>query len=51
MEKSKNIQEPQNTGNHHNGIQDRLNRARHRYEAVDKSEKNTNHDQGHDDLN
>jgi hypothetical protein len=50
-EKSKNIQEPQNYDNHHNTIQDRLNGSRHRYVAINQPEENTNHDQGHDDLN
>jgi len=50
MQNSKNIQEPENYNNHHDSIQDRLNRARHRYEAVDKPEENTHDDQGHQNL-
>jgi len=50
MQDSKNIQEPQNYRDDHNGVQDRLNRARHRYEAVDEPEENTHHDQGHQNL-
>jgi hypothetical protein len=51
MEQSKDIQEPQNYENDHDSIQDRLNGARHRYEAIDEPEQNTNHDQNHKDLN
>jgi hypothetical protein len=43
MEKPKNVQKPQNHGNDHNGIQDRLNGARHWYIAIDEPEKNSNH--------
>jgi hypothetical protein len=51
MEQSKDIEEPQNHENDHESIQDRLNGARHRNEAIDEPEKNTNHDQNHQDLN
>jgi hypothetical protein len=51
MKKSKNIQEPQDHDNDHDGIQDRLNGARHRYESIDEPEKYSNHDQGYEYLN
>jgi hypothetical protein len=50
-EKSKNAQEPQDNGNDHNGVQDRLNSARHRYETVNDPEKNADHDQDYHYLN
>jgi hypothetical protein len=50
-ENSKNVQEPQDNRNDHDGIQDRLNGARHRYESVDEPENNTNHDQDYHHLN
>jgi hypothetical protein len=50
-ENSKNVQQPQNDGNDHNGIQNRLYGSRHRDESVDEPEKNTNHDKGYDHLN
>jgi hypothetical protein len=46
MEKSKNIQEPQNYENDHDSIQDRLDGACHRDETVNQPEENPNHDQG-----
>jgi hypothetical protein len=46
MQESKGIQEPQDYTNDHDSIQDRLDGARHRNEAVDEPEKNPNHDQG-----
>jgi hypothetical protein len=45
MKKSKNIQEPQNYENDHDGIQDRLDGACHRDETVNQPEENPNHDQ------
>jgi hypothetical protein len=48
---SKSAQEPQDNGNDHNGVQDRLDGARHWYESVDEPETNTNHDQDHDYVN
>jgi len=51
IEKSKNIQEPQNYDNDHNAIQDRLDGSRHRHVAINQPEENTNHDQDHYDLN
>jgi len=47
MKKSKNIQKPQNYGNDHDNIQDRLNGSCHWYEAINQPEENTNHDQDH----
>jgi hypothetical protein len=44
MQESKDIQKPQHHGNDYDGIQDRLDGAGHRYEAIDEPEKNTNHD-------
>jgi hypothetical protein len=44
MEKPKNVQEPQHHGNNYDAIQDRLNGARHWYEAIDEPEKNANYD-------
>jgi hypothetical protein len=46
MHEPKNIQEPHNDHNDHDSIQNRLDGARHRNEAVDEPEKNPNHDQG-----
>jgi hypothetical protein len=43
-ENSKNAQEPQDNRNDHDGIQDRLDGARHRNESVDEPENNTNYD-------
>jgi hypothetical protein len=51
MQNSKDIQEPQDYKNDHDSIQDRLDGARHRNEAVDEPEKNTNYDQNHKYLN
>ena len=45
MKDPKNIQEPQDHGNDHDGIQDRLDGARHRDEPVNQPEENPNHDQ------
>jgi hypothetical protein len=50
-ENSKNAQEPQDNGNNHDGVQDRLDGARHRDESVDEPEKNTNNDQDHHHVN
>ena len=44
-ENSKNVQEPEDNDNDHDGIQDRLDRARHWDESVDEPENNTGHDQ------
>lgn len=46
----KNIQKPQNHDDDYNGVQDRFDRARHRYEVVDEPEQNAHHDQGHQNL-
>jgi hypothetical protein len=50
MQESKGIQEPQDYTNDDESIQDRLDGARHRNEAVDEPEKNPNHDQDNYDL-
>jgi hypothetical protein len=50
-ENSKNAQEPQDNDNDHNGIQDRLDRARHWYKSVDEPENNASHDQNYYYLN
>jgi hypothetical protein len=50
-ENSKNVQEPQDNDNNHDGIQDRLNGTRHWYESVDKPKNNTSHDQDYYYLN
>jgi len=44
IKKSKTIQEPQDHGNDHNRIQDRLNGSCHWYIAIHQPEENTNHD-------
>jgi hypothetical protein len=51
LEKSKDIQEPQNHENDHESIQDRLNRPLHRYEAINQPQENTDYDQHHENLN
>jgi hypothetical protein len=40
MKDSKNIQKPHSHADHHNGIQDRLDRSSHRYEVVDQPQQN-----------
>lgn len=50
MKKSKNVQEPQNRGDHHDRIQDGLNRSLHRYETVDQPKQNAYHDQNYQYL-
>jgi hypothetical protein len=42
MEKPKDVQQTQHHENDHDSIQDRLNGARHRNEALDEPEENTN---------
>jgi hypothetical protein len=51
MEKSKDIQEPQNHQNDHDSIQDRLNRSCHGYETIDQPEENTHDDQNQEYIN
>jgi hypothetical protein len=51
MEKSKNIQEPQNYENDHDCIQDRLNGSCHGYEVINQPKENTNYDQNHEYVN
>jgi len=50
-ENAKDVQKPQYNGNDHNGIQDRLNGARHGDKTVDEPENNTNHDQDYYHVN
>ena len=45
MKESKNVQEPQNRTDHHDCVQNGLNRSLHWYEAVDQPKQNTHHDQ------
>jgi hypothetical protein len=44
IENSKNLQEPQDHDNDHNGIQYRLYGPRHWDKSVDEPQNNTNHD-------
>ena len=46
IEKSKNIQEPQNYDNDRDSIQDRLDGSGHGDITVNQPEENPNHDQG-----
>ena len=50
MEEPKHIQKPQDHPNDHDGIQDRLDGARHGHEAVHKPEQDTHYDQDHYQL-
>ena len=45
MKKPKNVEKPKNRADHHDCIQDGLNRSLHWYEAVDQPKQNTYHDQ------
>jgi hypothetical protein len=47
MKQTENIQEPQDHDDHHDGIQDRLDRPLHRNKAIDEPEQNTHYDQNH----
>jgi hypothetical protein len=49
MKKSKNVQEPQNYGDHHDCVQDGLNRSLHWYQ-VDQPKQNSHDDQRYQDL-
>ena len=49
--KAKSVQKPQNHANDYDGIQDRLNGARHRYKAIDEPEENPNHNQDDHNVN
>jgi hypothetical protein len=51
MEKSKDIQEPQNHENDYDSVQDRLDGSRHGYEVINQPKENTNYDQNHAYLN
>ena len=50
MEQSKNIQQPQNHGDHYNAIQNGLDGPLHWDESVHQPQKNTNNDQGFENL-
>jgi hypothetical protein len=50
MKKSKNIEKPQDHADHHDGIQDRLDRALHWDEVVDQPQQNAHYDQNHHKL-
>jgi len=45
------LRQPQNYRNDHDGIQDRLDGARHRDETINHPEENTDYDQDHDNVN
>jgi len=45
VKKSKNVQQPQNRGDHHDGVQNRLDRSSHRNEIVHQPQQNSHHDQ------
>jgi hypothetical protein len=47
MNESKNVQEPHNHADHHNSIQDGLDRSCHRYEVIDQPKQNTDRDKNH----
>jgi hypothetical protein len=48
VEQSKYVQEPENDDNHHNGIQDGFDAARHGDEAVYEPKQNADYDQNED---
>jgi hypothetical protein len=50
MEKSENVEKPQDYADHHDGIQDRLDRPLHRDEVIDQPQQNTYYDQNHQQL-
>jgi hypothetical protein len=51
MEEPKALQEPQDHSDHHDGVQNRLNGARHRDETIDEPEQNSNHNQSYNYMN
>jgi hypothetical protein len=51
MKESKNIQEPQDHANHHNGVQNRLDGRCHWDEAIHQPQKDSHHDQDFHYLN
>src|SRR6185295_10843124 len=51
MKQSENIQQPENHGDYHDAVQDRLDGRLHRNEAVHQPQQNTYHDQNFQDLN
>jgi hypothetical protein len=50
VEKSKNIQQPQNDSDDYHCIQDGLDRSLHWYEAIDQPEQDAYHHQNHQYL-
>jgi hypothetical protein len=50
VEKSENVQKPQNHANHNHGVENRLDGSLHRYEGIHEPEQKTNDNQNHDDL-
>src|ERR1700722_19769233 len=50
MKEPEYVQEPQNHADHHDGIQDRLDRSLHRDEIIDQPKQNTHYDQNHQQL-
>jgi hypothetical protein len=51
MKQAKNIQDPQNHGNDHNAIQNRLDGSLHWDEAIHQPQENSHHDQNFEQLN
>jgi hypothetical protein len=51
MEEPKNIQDPQNDGNHHNAIQDRFDGPLHWDETIYQPQEDTYYDQNFQELN
>ncbi len=51
LKSPKTFRSHKNHTDHHDGIQDRFNGRCHRDEVVDEPEKNTNHNQNHQDVN
>ena len=47
MKKPENVQQPQDYDDHHDGIQDLLDRPLHRDEVIDQPQQNTHYDQNH----
>jgi len=51
VKQSKNIQQPQNHGNHYDAVQNSLDGSLHGDEAIHQPQKNTHHDQNFQELN
>jgi hypothetical protein len=51
VEESKDVQEPQNHGNDHNAVQNRLDLSLHGDEAIHQPQENTYHNQNFQELN